>query len=615
MGRLVEKTSDESAPHVAKRYAEQFNKETFLRENPLLVHMLRAETSLRSAREVLWEWLTRLQFKYYSEDTRPKLHPLELVVARDCIHALRLMTSSRKEKYAEFSLVRALWDVAHGRKRPDLEPAFWAETIHLCRGVNGKSAIYEGLRKQKIELLEGREAAIERSKELDEMWAKAQRKIESYPHGLQPEIIHRRQENRKRILNVMGASADQWNDWHWQVQNVVKDPLQVERLVSLTDEERECIAIACKAGLPFGVTPYYLSLMDNDNTHDGDHAVRAQVFPDRNYVEQMTAHRGEREQSFDFMLERDTSPIDLITRRYPTIAIFKPYNTCPQICVYCQRNWEIEDVLDHRALADQDAINRALEWIRSHPAITEVLITGGDPLVLSDDRLAKLLEQLASIDHLQRIRVGSRTPVTLPMRITENLAGILSSFRKPGHRELALVTHVEHPYEVTPAMVEAIDRLRSHCISVYNQAVFTLENSRRFESALLRRLLRLAGIVPYYTFNMKGKEETETLRVPMARLLQEQKEEARLLSGLERTDEAVYNVPRLGKNYLKAAQHRDLISILPDGRRVYEFHPWEKQMMLQGIFVMPDVPILPYLEKLEARGEDPYAYESIWYYY
>ena len=97
--------------------------------------------------------------------------------------------------------------------------------------------------------------------------------------------------------------------------------------------------------------------------------------------------------------------------------------------------------------------------------------------------------------------------------------------------------------------------------------------------------------------------------------LQEQKEEARLLSGLERSDEAVYNVPRLGKNYLRAAQHRDLIGILPDGRRMYEFHPWEKKIMLQETFVIEDTAILSYLEKLEARGEDPRDYESIWYYF
>jgi len=355
--------------------------------------------------------------------------------------------------------------------------------------------------------------------------------------------------------------------------------------------------------------------MDNRPGSNDDHAVRAQVFPDRNYVEQMCAHRGERERAFDFMLERDTSPVELITRRYAPIVIFKPYNTCPQICMYCQRNWEIDNVLDPHALAGKEGIDRAIGWLRSHAAVTEVLVTGGDPLVLGTNKLRELLGKIAGIRHIQRIRIGSRTPVTLPMRITDALVDALAFFRIPGRREVAFVTHVEHAYEVTPQMVEAVERLRRRGISVYNQMVFTFENSRRYEAALLRRVLRLAGVDPYYTFNMKGKEETERFRVPMARLLQEQKEEARLLSGLDRTDEAVYNVPRLGKNYLRAVQHRDLIGILPDGRRVYEFHPWEKKMMLQETFASPDVAILPYLQKLEAGGEDPRDYESIWYYF
>ena len=598
-----------------KRYIERFNAEAFLKENASLVHMLRVETSLRSARKALWKWLDTTQFRQYNEESQLRLHPLELVVVRDCIRALRLMTTYRKEKRARFSLVKALWDVSCGRKRPGLEPAFWAELIHICRGTHGRSKIYQRFQKQKADLLEGHEAAIERSKELDELWEHARRQIERYPHGLQQEVINRRHTNRCRILEALGASVEKWNDWHWQLQNVSKKLHQVERLITLSDEERECLRMACKAGLPFGVTPYYMSLMDNTPDRSADHAVRAQVFPDRTYVEHVSAHRGESEHAFDFMLERDTSPIELITRRYAPIVIFKPYNTCPQICVYCQRNWEIEGVLQHSALADPDTIKRAIEWIRIHPSINEVLITGGDPLILSNNRLGELIDQLAAIEHIQRIRIGSRTPVTLPMRITEDLAEMLASFRKPGLREIALVTHVEHAYEVTPEMVEAVDRLKRRGINVYNQMVFTFENSRRFEAALLRKMLRLAGIDPYYTFNMKGKEETEKLRVPMARLLQEQKEEARLLSGLDRTDEAVYNVPRLGKNYLRAAQHRDLIGILPDGRRVYEFHPWEKKMILQETFVIPDVPILSYLEKLEARGEDPRDYESIWYYF
>lgn len=596
-------------------YAEQFNAKAFLNENPLLVNMLRFEANLSGARKAVWEWLDRAQLKEYSEISRSKLHPLELVIVRDCVRALALMSTPRKEKYAGFSLVKALWDVARDRERSDLKPAFWAEIIHLCRGAYGLSTIYKKLKKQKVDLLEGREAAIERSRELDELWEQARHRTEGYPHGLEPRIIEKRQANRRRILEVLGASEEEWNDWHWQLKHVAKKLSQVKRLITLNDEEKKCIEMTNEAKLPFGVTPYYISLMDEGPDRSADHAIRAQVFPERTYVEQMSLHRGEREQAFDFMLERDTSPIELITRRYPTIVIFKPYNTCPQICVYCQRNWEIDDVLDHRALAAPEIIAHAIEWIRDHAAISEVLITGGDPLVLSDDKLCELLEQICAIDHIKRVRIGSRTPVTIPMRITEHLADMLAGFRAPGQREIALVTHVEHAYEVTPEMVAAIDRLKRRGISAYNQMVFTFENSRRFEAALLRRMLRLAGIDPYYTFNMKGKGETERLQVPMARLLQEQKEEARLLSGLERTDEAVYNVPRLGKNYLRAAQHRDLIGILPDGRRVYEFHPWEKQMMLQEIFVMPDVPILPYLEKLEARGEDPNDYESIWYYY
>jgi len=525
------------------------------------------------------------------------------------------MVNNRKERYAGFSISRALWDVACGRVRNDLSPAFWGEVIHLFRGAYGRSGVYKRFRKQKIDRLEGREAAVERSKELDELWEESRRLTERYPHGLQPEIIEKRKGNRDRILKTLGASAPQWQDWQWQLRNVAKEREHVEPLITLSAEEKSCIEMARKAKLPFGVTPYYLSLMDDNTDHSADHAIRAQVFPDRHYVERMSAHRGERDQAFDFMLERDTSPVELITRRYASIVIFKPYNTCPQICVYCQRNWEIDDVLDHRALAAADKIKRAIEWIREHPAINEVLITGGDPLVLSDSILEEILKQIGSIEHIQRIRIGSRTPLTLPMRITDDLAEMLASFRVPGKREVALVTHVEHPYEVTPDLVEAIDKLKRRGISAYNHMVFTFENSRRFEAALLRKVIKLAGIDPYYTFNMKGKDETERFRVPMARLLQEQKEEARLLSGLERTDEAVYNVPRLGKNYLRAAQHRDLIGILPDGSRVYEFHPWEKQVMLQEIFVIPDVPILQYLERLEERGEDPRDYESIWYYY
>jgi len=354
----------------------------------------------------------------------------------------------------------------------------------------------------------------------------------------------------------------------------------------------------------------------DDEPNGRDRSIRAQVFPPLSYVERMARAKQDGECSLDFMLENDTSPIDLITRRYPAIAIFKPFNACPQICVYCQRNWEIDEPMGKGALAAPEKIEAALAWVEKHPALNELLVTGGDPLALGQERIERIFKRIIQIKSIEHLRIGSRTIVTIPMRITDRLVDFLGRLRKPGARQVAVVTHVQHPYEVTPELVEAVNKLRLRGIPVYNQLVYTFYVSRRFENAALRRQLRLAGIDPYYTFCTKGKEETYDYRVPLARLLQEQKEEARLLPGITRTDEAVYNVPGLGKNYLRASQHRELISILPQGSRVYEFHPWEKNISKDLVtYTGEDMPILDYLERLESIGEDVSEYSTIWYYF
>jgi lysine 2,3-aminomutase len=271
--------------------------------------------------------------------------------------------------------------------------------------------------------------------------------------------------------------------------------------------------------------------------------------------------------------------------------------------------------MDPNALAPWEKIQEAIDWIREHPSIREVLITGGDPLTLEEGMLKKILDAVAANPRVDLIRIGSRTPVTVPMRITKELAALLGSYRILGQREICMITHVEHPYEITPEMVTAVDNLKRQGIGVFNQLVYTFFTSRRFESARLRMLLRRVGIDPYYTFVAKGKEETNQYRVPLARMLQEQKEEARLLPGIRRTDEVVYNVPRLGKNHARAYQHRDLIGILPDGSRVYEFHPWEKNIIQRENYIGSDVSILDYLQRLAAVGENPDDYNSIWYYF
>ena len=389
----------------------------------------------------------------------------------------------------------------------------------------------------------------------------------------------------------------------------------MKKVIDLTKEELEGINRAVAARLPFGITPYYASLMDKKSHRKYDHAVRAQVIPPLDYIEYMTANKGKIEFSSDFMLEHDTSPIDLVTRRYPNIAIFKPYNSCSQICVYCQRNWEIENVNAEGALATSEKIKAALQWFREHELVDEVLITGGDPLVMSDDKINRILSEFAQMDHIERIRIGTRIPVVLPQRITSNLADIISKYHDPGRREVVIVTHFEHPYEITPDAMQAVQRFKRRGISVYNQVVYTIENSRRFELVALRKILRLIGVESYYTFNTKGKEETKSYRVPLARLQMEVNEEARLQPGLVRTDEPVYNVPRLGKNYVRAQQHHSLLTILPDGRPVYEFHPWEKNLTLVDTYIDTDVAIYDYLSEMKKRGENMEDYKTIWFYF
>lgn len=319
--------------------------------------------------------------------------------------------------------------------------------------------------------------------------------------------------------------------------------------------------------------------------------------------------------AFDFMRERDTSPIELVTRRYPTVAIIKPYDSCPQICVYCQRNWEITSPLMDSALASKEHIDNALQWFAEHDQMMDVLVTGGDPLVMSDNLIDYILNGLSEIPHLRSIRIATRMPITVPQRVTEELCKIFARYYEAGKQTLCMVTHFEHPYEVTPETAEAIRRVKMHGLHVYNQQVFTFANSRRFETAALRIAMKQIGVDPYYTFNMKGKSEIKDYAVPIARILQERKEEARLLPGIFRSDEPVFNVPFLGKNHLRAWQDHELIAIQPDGRRVYSFHPWEKNIETVDPYLYTDVTIRSYLEKLKTRGEDPEDYRSIWYYY
>jgi lysine 2,3-aminomutase len=594
------------------------------------IHCILAESpSVEVARDRLFAFLYQRERELYA--TNENLHPLDHATARQCISVFKSILAPRNESQAGFSTVRNLWQLYHRDMTDSRQPdeGFVQEFVHLFKGIQGRSGIARGWLSSSLEqadtcssgvnAIEGRAAAVARSDFLDglseQMWAR----VRQHTTGLDPDLIARREHNSQRILQFFDASPQDWNRYAWQLGHIFKGERALpalEQLIPMTEAEKEAVRLCVTYGIPFGITPYYLSLFDFDSSdRRQDAVVRAQVIPPMHYVEQMIEHCEDREHYFDFMGEHDTSPIDLVTRRYAAIAILKAYDTCPQICVYCQRNWEITGPMEANALPVKEKLDAALDWFARHRHVREVLITGGDPLFLGDRRIEYMMDRLAGMEHIVQIRWGTRTPVTLPMRITDSLATLLGRYVEPGRRNVGIVTHIESASEVTPEMAQAIHRLRQQGLHVYNQQVFTVHTSRRFQTVANRVAMKKVGVDPYYTFYPKGKEETRGYTTPLARILQERKEEARLLPGTFRTDEPVFNVPRLGKNHVRAWQDRELIAIRPDGRRVYLWHPWEKGITPTKPWLYVDGSIHDYLQEIERLGEDPADYASIWYYY
>jgi lysine 2,3-aminomutase len=595
--------------------------ENLWQSNQKIHELLQQAPNVEQARAALLHYLQ--QVEHMLLDPQLDTHLLVRASIRESVFVFRNILSKHTEQLTEVSALEYLWQLAQEGLETlseELSPGFFMEFIYLFRQIAGRANIYheeddfpdavpDFLQQQ------GRQAAQARTEVLDAMASAMDYFMRRYPSGLEPSVVLRRQGHRQRILEALGGTEEDWHDAQWHLQHIITDPQRLTELIELEEKERSAIEQCADNRIPFGITPFYLSLIDQEPNVGLDRAIRAQVIPSLQYVKIMRESKDRRPEALDFMGEADTSPIELVSRRYPGIAILKPYNACSQICVYCQRNWEIEECMAQNALAAERLIDQALDWISVHPAIGDILVTGGDPMVMPLASLEKLLARLSAMPHVYRIRIGTRTIVVLPQRWTDEVTDTIARFHEPGRREMAIVTHFEHPYEITPEALQAVIKIKRRGMSVYNQQVFTVETSRRFETAKLRKVLRSIGIDPYYTFNMKGKEETRQFMAPIARLLQERKEEARLLPGLDRTDEPVFNVPRLGKNHMLLSQDHRLLTIRPDGRRIYSFHPWEKNIALIPPYFYTDVSIFDYLQELAARGENLQHYRTIWFYY
>jgi lysine 2,3-aminomutase len=290
-------------------------------------------------------------------------------------------------------------------------------------------------------------------------------------------------------------------DWRAQLRTAVTDLAGLEAALALTEGERDGAKRALDGGFPMSITPYYLSLCDRD---DPRCPIRLQCVP--RAAESLEAPGDLR----DPLGEEDHEVADHLVRRYPDRVLLVATDRCSVYCRFCTRSRMVGQAGGARSL---DALEPAFSWIEAHPEIRDVIVSGGDPLIASDERIAAVLSRVARIEHVEIVRVATRAPVTLPQRITADLCRALRS-----HPACWVMTHFNHPKELSPEARAACARLVDHGLPVMNQTVLLrgVNDDAATLEALFRGLVR-ARVRPYYLLQADPVRGTSHLRTPIDR--------------------------------------------------------------------------------------------------
>lgn len=305
--------------------------------------------------------------------------------------------------------------------------------------------------------------------------------------------------NWKDIPLFKDVTQEQWNDWTWQVENRLTTVDEISQVVNLTEKEKKDIEMVMH-GFRVGITPYYASLMDPD---DPRCPVRMQAVPTL-----AETHRGEADM-LDPLHEDEDSPAPGLTHRYPDRVLFLITDQCSMYCRHCTRRRLAGENDGARSRED---IDKCIEYIRNTPQVRDVLLSGGDCLLVSDEVLEYIFTELRKIPHVEIIRLGSRTPVVMPQRITDELCAMLKKFHP-----VWLNTHFNHIKEITPEAEEALRKLADAGIPLGNQSVLLRGVNdcphimRELVHALVKNRVR-----PYYIYQCDLSLGIEHFRTPVS---------------------------------------------------------------------------------------------------
>lgn len=535
--------------------------------------------------------------------------------------------------------------------------------------------------------------------------------MKRWPSGLNEDVRAIRRQNKERIISLLiqkienrhapssrylfpeGSTEEDkrrlvcqwWNEARFHLAMAVKSPTELNRMLgnSLSEETLQLYHKARKKGMPVFITPYYLSLLNPTGKGYDDEAIRSYILYSSQLVETYgNIHAWEKEDAVE-----DGKPNAAgwllpdghnIHRRYPDVAILIPDSmgrACGGLCASCQRMYDFQSErlnFNFEELKPKESwdkrLRKLMEYFENDTQLRDILITGGDALMSQNKTLRNILEAVYKMAvrkrnanlqraegekyaELQRVRLGSRLPVYLPMRINDELLDILREFKEKasavGVSLFLIQTHFQTPLEVTPEAREAIRKILAAGWTITNQLVYNVAASRRGHTAKLRKVLNELGVLCYYTFSVKGFEENYAVFAPNSRSLQEKEEEkvwGKLSAEQEKeflnllrnskdraaavqrfctfhqipfvaTDRSVLNLPGIGKSMTFVT-----IGMTKEGKRILEFdHDPTRQHspiihQMEKIYIKENKSIWQYMLQLQEMGEKKEEYASLWKY-
>ena len=675
---------------------------TVLKENPKLEEIMRnskneIEACIGVRNWVLEELKERPQALAYYEAEHPDRTAFEALTWSD-LAAIRLLdyVDNDGRDFVDLNLrgaiavstpVRQLW-LAVNRGTGGAKPEFFWDMLHLMRQFTGRARRrrptrdeVEGWMERYPSGLDPRIVALRdenRDRILDIIIDRLDRgEIRSQKFKFEDGMS--REEKFERAL-------EWWDDTQFHLHFAVRSPELLNEMLgdSLDPDTMRVLYQARDAGIPFFVNPYYLSLLHVRVPYfaiGADLAIRHYVVYSNQLVEEFGHIRAwEREDEVEPGKPNAAGwllpPYDNVHRRYPDVAILIPDTTsraCGGLCASCQRMYGFQqgkldfdlDELEPKKSWPQK-LGELMKYFEEDSQLKDILITGGDALMSTDSALKRVLDAIYEMAkskrdanagrekkyaEIVRVRLGTRLLSYLPQRVTPELEAILREFREKaseiGVKQFVIQTHVESPMEVTPEVREAVVRLLSAGWIVTNQLVFTAAASRRGHTAKLREVLNEVGVLPYYTFVVKGYSENSFNYAPVARVVQEEMEEKvvgrvperyrdairRLPDHAEKvvrqvselrgracvpflaTDRSVLNLPAVGKSLTFR-----VIGITRYGRRILEFDHDRTRAhspiidRMGKVIVIESKSISEYLRQLTSMGEDVSEYEDVYGY-